>query len=258
MNQNRDNGYIYKRAPGNYGEIVEKPEQIEAFMDQEKYTEEIRRNLSGKGFTVKLQEGSILEVELDGSKLCSMNPNGDIFYKEQDVETEARYTALTRAAGIVSETQEYLEQMDRAPSLKATGLDDSFALLSEYNNVVLAGKRTRYGPQFVTWQRDYDRTGLMQGHYFSDFHEAKKDFAGRSGLVQNNRLFNDEQLAEVYRCIRETLDGEYPLTAQREAMLEQTARQIESVVPDLDQRVDLSNQLELEYAERLAQEQEMW
>ena len=174
------------------------------------------------------------------------------------MEIEARYAALTRAAGIVSETQEYLEQMDRAPSLKATGLDDSFALLSEYNNVVLAGKLTKYGAQFVTWQRDYDRTGLLYGHYFSHFHEAKEDFAGRSGLMPKDRLFSDEQLVEVYRSIRETLDGEYPLTTQREELLGQAARQIENVVPDLDQRVELSNQLEIECAARYAQEQGMW
>ena len=166
-------------------------------MDQIYFYDEIGRNLKGKGFTVKPQEGRILEVEFDGSKLCSVNPNGDILYKEQDVEIEARYAALTRAAGIVSETQEYLEQMDRAPSMKAIGLDDSFALLSEYNNVVLAGKRTKYGAQFVTWQRDYDRIGLLHGHYFSYFREAKEDFAGRSGLVPKDRLFSDEQFVKV-------------------------------------------------------------
>ena len=123
--------------------------------------------------------------------------------------------------------------------------------MAEFNGIVLAGHKFTDAPghQFATWERDYDRTGVIYGHYTNDFDAAKEDFATRSGLVQKDRQFTDEQFAEVYRCIHETLDSEYPITPEREKLLKETAEQIERAVPDLNQRVELSNQKELLYGE---------
>ena len=59
-----------------------------------------------------------------------------------------------------------------------------------------------YSVQFVTWSRNFDRTGVTQGHYFGNcYQEAKQDFAVRSGLVQRERLFSEAQLAVIYQSI---------------------------------------------------------
>ena len=50
----------------------------------------------------------------------------------------------------------------------------------------------------------------------------------------------------IYRCIHETLESGYPITEERRKLLETTAGQIERTVPDLAERVELSNQKELE------------
>ena len=68
--------------------------------------------------------------------------------------------------------------------------------------------------------------------------------------MEKNRQFTDEQLVEVYRSIHETLDGEYPITKDRHDMLISAAEQIERSVDNLDERVNLSNQQELEAAEQ--------
>jgi len=75
---------------------------------------------------------------------------------------------------------------------------------------------------------------------------AKQDFAVRSGLVRDGALFAPEQLTEIYRSIHETLDSEYPITEERRKLLESAAGQIERTIPDLAERVELSNQKELE------------
>ena len=67
----------------------------------------------------------------------------------------------------------------------------------------------------------------------------------RSGLC-----LDDEQLTELYRCIAETLDSGYPITREWEKILTAAANQIEHSVDDLEERVNLSNQLELEAAEQ--------
>ena len=84
-------------------------------------------------------------------------------------------------------------------------------------------------------------------HWSFKGHTAtKQDFAVRSGLVRDGALFEPEHLTEIYRSIHETLDSEYPITEERRKLLETAAVQIERTVPDLDARVELSNQKELE------------
>lgn len=93
---------------------------------------------------------------------------------------------------------------------------------------------------------DYDRKGVTKGEYFiNNFEAAKKDFAVRSGLFAGNRLFTDEQLAEVYRCIQEELDSGYEITEDRRTKLQDAAKQIEYAVPNLDELVMQSNEMEL-------------
>ena len=53
-------------------------------------------------------------------------------------------------------------------------------------------------------------------------------------------------MTEIYRCIHETLDSEYPITEERQKLLESVAEQIERTVPNLEVRVEQSNQKELD------------
>ena len=151
--------------------------------------------------------------------------------------------------------------MAAAPRLEAAGLHEGFRLLADFNGVVLAGQYLGEdrGYQFVTWQRSFDRTGVAQGHYYdNDYAGAKLDFACRAELVQEHRQFTDEQLTELYRCIHETLDSGYPITREREKLLTSAAEQIEYSVDDLEERVEQSNQRELEAADQQADSGPRW
>ena len=146
---------------------------------------------------------------------------------------------------------EYQKLMEQAPQIHASGLEGDYRRLAEFNNVVLAGHKTRFGMEFVTWEWVHNKTALWQGHYYGvgdsgGYQSAKRDFAVRSGLLPASALFTPEQLTEVYRSIHETLDGEYPLTDERRKLLESAAGQIEDFVPELDERVQRSNQAELD------------
>ena len=128
--------------------------------------------------------------------------------------------------------------MDTAPILQADGLDENCQLLADFSGVVLAGHATRYGVQFVTWDWDYEKTGVTQGHYMSDnYTAAKQDFAVRSGLIRREQLFSPEQLTELSRCVQAVLDDQNKLTCDQEALLRETQEQIETLVPNLEQRM---------------------
>ena len=82
-----------------------------------------------------------------------------------------------------------------APALKAIGLEDTYKVLADFGDAVLAGQLGKKGAQFVTWEWDFDRQGVHAGHYFMENYEAaKQDFAVRAGLVESQRLFQTSSL----------------------------------------------------------------
>ena len=216
-------------------------------ISKEAYLHEIAICLNSAGVTIQPTRSESMPIEYDGAYLCRVSGKGDVFYRESDVESEARSAALHRAIDMASEVSEYMRLMEKAPHLEATGLDGDYRILADFGSVVLAGHPTKYGIQFITWEWSYDRTGVGQGHYHEqDYAGAKQDFAIRAGLIDRDEMFSAEQLTEMYRSIHETLDGEYAITGERRKLLESAAEQIGRSLPDLEQRVNRSNQQELE------------
>ena len=221
--------------------------------EKRRYFQELTLNLQHEGFTVKPEtEEGLLPVELDGQRLCLALETGGVRYWKEDAAGDARSAALEKAVAITKTTAAYMGQMEAAPPLTANGLEGDYRLLAEFNNVVLAGHPTRYGAQFVTWERVQEGTALYQGNYYgpgagtASYNAARQDFAVRSGLIPRGALFTPEQLTEVHRSIQETLETHYPLTNERRECLESAAEQIERGVPDLEQRVIRSVQKEWE------------
>ena len=62
------------------------------------------------------------------------------------------------------------------------------------------------------------------------------------GVTKDSCWFTNEQLAEIYRCVHETLDSGYSITAERKSLLKDVCAQIRQGVPDLDARVMHSNE----------------
>ena len=184
--------------------------------EKNKYFQELSRSLRYEGLTVKPEtEEGLLPVELDGQRLCLVLDTGAVRYWKEDVADDHRSAALNKVTDITKIT-------------------------AEYNDTVLAGHPSKYGVQFITWEWVQGHTALYQGNYYGpeggtdSYAAAKRNFAVRSGLVPRSALFTPEQLAEVYRCIHETLESEYSITDERQKCLESAAEQIERCVPDLD------------------------
>ena len=201
-----------------------------------------------------------LPVLLDSQAAIWINSEGTIFLDAEAADDPECVKLYDRVAGISSQVHEYTTAITAAPRLEAEGLRQNFRLLTEFNGLVLAGREMTgdLGYEFATWWRTADGSGVTQGHYHSDYDSAKLGFACRSGLVQENRQFTDGQLTEIYRCIHETLDSDYPMTEDRITTLMGAAAQIERSVDDLEERVEQSNQRELEAAEQTADSGPEW
>ena len=199
-----------------------------------KYFRELTLNLQHAGFVVKPEtDEGLLPVELDGQRLCLALDTGTVRYWREDVADDYRSAALDRVNSITKATAEYMSQLAAAPQLTANSLTEDYRLLADFNGVVLAGHPTRYGVQFVTWERSSDRTSLGSGHYYGpgggadSYTAAKRDFATRSGLIPRSALFDQKQLIEIYHCSVEVQAGLYSITDEQEKCLQSIIDQIE-------------------------------
>ena len=219
----------------------------------DKFFSELARRLKREGIATGPVEKGCLPVLADGRAAVLVMPRGGVAFNadvERGPEANSVYDLTYKLS---REVYEYTGAMASAPPLVAEGLHEGFRVLADFNGVVLAGQELEadWGYKFATWRRSPDRTAVGSGEYFDGGHfygAAKLDFACRAGLVDGHRQFTDQQLVELYRCVCETLESGYPLTKERREVLEQAAEQVEGSVDDLDERVNLSNQREMEAA----------
>ena len=206
---------------------------------QLRYLEEVRIPLQRAGFETQPLENSQIPVQWNGVPLCRITGKGSVFYRREDVNTPLAEDALLRVEDIATQTMEYMTAMETAPQLKGSGLEGDYRILADFNGTVLAGMHSKHGVQFVTWDWDYDRTGLSHGHYFMENYDgAKQDFAIRSGLIHKEQLFSPEQMTEIYRCCADSVDGDFfDLTAEQEKVIRSVQQQIEDCVPGLAERI---------------------
>jgi hypothetical protein len=219
----------------------------------DKFFSELARRLKREGIATGPVEKGCLPVLADGRAAVLVMSHGTVAFNadvERGPEANSVYDLTYKLS---REVYEYTGAMASAPPLVAEGLHEGFRVLADFNGVVLAGQELEadWGYKFATWRRSPDRTAVGSVEYFDGGHfygAAKLDFACRAGLVDGHRQFTDQQLVELYRCVCETLESGYPLTKERREVLEQAAEQVEGSVDDLDERVNLSNQRELEAA----------
>lgn len=210
---------------------------------ENKYFAELARRLRAAGITAGHPEKNWLTVLLNNQPVLSVSAGSDVFLLPAGSNQPEAGELYHKVAQTADEVYAYVEAVQTAPLLHASGLSEKFHLLADFGGAVLAGRELEngWGYQFVTWIWDHDRTGVSHGHYYEeDFQGAKQDFAVRSGLISKAQLFSPEELTQLYRATDYLLDeGPEPEDGQLKAL--QTSRtKIEYTVPDLAERLEQS------------------
>ena len=199
---------------------------------QLRFLEETAIRLRQNGFTVEPIEDHHLPVCWEKGRLCRVSGKGSVLYRQENVDSIRAQDALQTVIDIAKMTSEYMAILETAPRLKASGLDGDYRILADFGDAVLAGHPTERGVQFVTWEWDYDREGVHQGHYFQDDYDAaKRDFTMRGGLVQKGALFEPEQLAEIYRALAFVREQDETLSCGRDQKLAELMKQVGGLLP---------------------------
>ena len=203
---------------------------------KEGFLREVEQQLLRKELDAKLLEDGLIHIRWKEKPLCSVDRDGIVRFRPADItgpEVDRQLRTVIQTAGQV---KEYMRIFERAPALKVVGLDDTYKVLADFGDAVLAGQLGKKGAKFVTWEWDFDRKGVHAGHYFMENYEAaKKDFAVRAGLVERQRLFSDEQLAVIRNACAFALEDDATLSYAEEKQLQSVQEQIELLLPQEEQ-----------------------
>ena len=203
---------------------------------KERYLREVEQKLLHRELDARLLEEGLVHVRWHEKPLCSVDRDGIVRFRPADItgaEVDRQLRTVTQTA---TQVKEYMRIFERAPALKAIGLEDTFKVLADFGDAVLAGQLGKKGARFVTWEWDFDRQGVHAGHYFMENYEAaKQDFAVRAGLVERQRLFSDEQLAVIRNACAFALEDDATLSYAEEKQLQSVQEQIELLLPQQTQ-----------------------
>ena len=187
---------------------------------KERFLQEVEQKLLRKELDTRLLEDGLIRVKWNGQPLCSVDRDGIVRFRPADITGSEVDRKLRTVTQVAAQVKEYMQIFDRAPALKAVGLDDTYKVLADFGDAVLAGQLGKKGAKFVSWEWDFDRQGVHSGHYFMENYEAaKQDFAVRAGLVESQRLFSDEQLAVIRNACAFALEDDATLSYAEEKQL---------------------------------------
>ena len=199
---------------------------------KERFLREVEQKLLHRELDARLLEDGLVHVRWNKQPLCSVDRDGIVRFRPADItgaEVDRQLRTVIQTAGQV---KEYMRVFERAPALKAVGLEDTYKVLADFGDAVLAGRSCKTGAKFVTWEWDFDRKGVHAGHYFMENYEAAKlDFAARAGLINEQRLFSDEQLAVIRNACAFALEADATLSYAEDKQLQSVQEQIELLLP---------------------------
>ena len=206
-----------------------------------KFFAELSRRLNIDGIESFAIDEKRLEVFLHGQPVIFVSPANDVFLLPVGNKNEEASELYHQVAAVADEVYGYVEAVQKSPLLHAASLNEPFHLLADFGGSVLAGQELDRGQgyQFATWIWDFNREGLIYGHYFQgDFQSAKQDFAVRSGLLSKVQLFSPDELTELYRATDHFLEEGPELDYKQQKAIQEARTKIEYTVPDLQSRLE--------------------
>ena len=217
---------------------------------------ELAHVLKKNGIESDINIEGATEIQLNIEQIATISPSGALTYpppKNEDLDLKQ---VVEKLAPILAEVREYTYLLEKASDVQSNSGNGDYKQLAEFKGAILAAKDVgEYGVQFATWELDGSGTGYTFGHYFGDdYASAKTDFALRSGLIQKGRYFTEEQLVEMYRCMQDTLDGNYELHPEQEQIITETCNQIQGALPNLLENIANSEQKLREWQEQGTQQ----
>ena len=99
-------------------------------MKKDLYFKELALVLGRGGFTTLPQENDFLPVEYQGQRLCRIDAQGNVFYRQEDVNSPEREQACAKVTDMAGTVLEYMRHLEHAPTIQAMGLSEPYQSLA--------------------------------------------------------------------------------------------------------------------------------
>ena len=112
---------------------------------ENKYFAELARRLRAAGITAGHPEKNRLTVLLNNQPVLSVSAGSDVFLLPAGSNNMEASELYHRVAQTADEVYAYVEAVQSAPLLHASGLSEQFHLLADFGGAVLAGRELENG-----------------------------------------------------------------------------------------------------------------
>lgn len=205
-------------------------------MDEKKFLEQVYSKIRKReDLNIKLRD-TCIEIDDGENLIFKIDSKGGMFYSAERKAGGIVDKLHDEIQPIVCSVDEYLNAMDKAEELKAIDFNMPYRKMASFNGVVLAGTEHSDGSfEFATW--NYINGSLHWGHYFENYEKAKEDFATRSNLVKESKMFTEKELIQIYRCTEDTLNNGYELSDEQSEILENVQEKTKKSVTEFDTKL---------------------
>lgn len=183
-----------------------------------------------------------MDVYIADKKEFYVLEEGSVHCYESKGYDKYSYNILQHLKTATKLVREYYKAMALAEEFKYPSLSQPYKLLAQYGDVVLLGVSLENDEEFnfLTWDRTARRSEQVH-HCDNDYAGAKEDFAIRSGLVNENKIFSYGDYEDIHCCISEILGSDYELSDGHIARLEEIRGKIEKVIDNVKQMETLQD-----------------
>ena len=194
---------------------------------------ELAKRLKAR-YDTKMDGNGWLEVSSDGIPLCRIKYNGQ-FLSNADQNLSCEYRSkIADIQDEISTVREYVGLYEHAPQMKAADVSDYRQLAVFGDTVLAAAYSEKNGFMFCTWKQNADGNSVFWGDYSPSYEYAKESFALRSGLIPESRLFNEQETANLCRCVNFAKDNCETLTYEQERQLDKLEEKLTDGYPSLE------------------------
>ena len=112
---------------------------------KEKYLREVEQKLLHRELDARLLEEGLVHVRWHEKPLCSVDRDGIVRFRPVDITGPAVDRQLRTVIQTAGHIKEYMRIFECAPVLKAVGLEDTYKVLADFGDAVLAGQLGKKG-----------------------------------------------------------------------------------------------------------------
>ena len=105
---------------------------------KERYLREVEQKLLHRELDARLLEEGLVHVRWHEKPLCSVDRDGIVRFRPADITGPEVDRKLRTVTQVAAQVKEYMQIFDRAPTLKVVGLDDTYKVLADFGDAVLA------------------------------------------------------------------------------------------------------------------------